>query len=327
MPQDSALGLPPQAVWAVVLGIGLILGSFLNVVIYRLPLMEGYWREIVPLVDLRVLNPHPVCVGDHTVAVPLPMHSRFNLAWPPSSCTTCGNEIAWFDNIPVVSWVLLGGRCRSCRQPISGRYPLVEAITGALFLGAYLVFGLNWLFVGSCILSAALVVCFWIDLDYMILPDSVTLPLIWTGLLFHAARSALAHSSGGGSLLWPSPAGAILGAATGYVIFRAIETASALWLGRAGMGRGDAKLAAMMGAWLGPALLGVGLFAGFALGSLTGIVVEAARRRWNPLAALSAIFRHETRPFPFGPSLALGGAVAMFGGEHLVAWYLGLLRG
>ncbi|MBU6430565.1 MAG: A24 family peptidase, partial [Cyanobacteria bacterium REEB65] len=159
------------------------------------------------------------------------------------------------------------------------------------------------------------------DVDYMVLPDSVTLPMIWVGLLFHVLVPA------GSAANVPDARGAVLGAVAGYLAFRFIEASSRWLLGRDGMGRGDAKLAAMMGAWVGPILLVVALFAGFVIGALVGLLVEAARRRWNPVAAWRAIARHETRPFPFGPALVLGGFASIFGGEQLMAWYLGLLRG
>ncbi|MBU6429999.1 MAG: A24 family peptidase, partial [Cyanobacteria bacterium REEB65] len=133
----------PQAIGAAVLALGCIVGSFLNVVIYRLPKMEGYWREVSPPVGLPILQSHPRCVGDHTVALPLPVQSTFNLAWPGSACPACGNPIAWYDNIPILSWVALGGRCRKCKAPISARYPAVEIATGLLLLCVYLKFGLT----------------------------------------------------------------------------------------------------------------------------------------------------------------------------------------
>lgn len=313
LPLVAALGLPPQAIWAVVFGLGCIVGSFLNVVIHRLPKMEGYWRDVMPEIPLPVRDRHPICVGDHTVAVPLNVQSRYDLAWPPSACGSCKAPIAWYDNVPVLSWILLGGRCRACKASFSIRYPLVELSTGLLFAAIEAHYGLTIRSLGLAALVGALVACFWIDVDYMILPDSITLPMIWIGLLLNAA---LGHAGP-----------AVAGAAAGYLVFRAIEEFSKRVFKRDGMGRGDAKLAAMLGAWLGPTLLAAGLFCGFVLGSMTGVVVEMARRKWNPGETVRAIAQHRTRPFPLGPSLVIGGIASLFGGDRLVTWYLGFLRG
>ncbi len=313
MPQVAALGLPPQAIWAAVFAFGCVLGSFLNVVIHRLPRMEGYWSLEFPRVSLPVINRHTLCVGDHSVVLPLPIRSTYNLALPPSACPACGKPIAWYDNIPVLSWILLGGRCRQCRHPISVRYPVVELAMGILVWGLYLHFGPSIRTLGLVVLVGALMVCFWIDVDFMIIPDSVTLPILWAGLIFNAVFFRAAP--------------AVVGAAGGYLLFRAIEGMSLLVLKREGMGRGDAKLAAMLGAWVGPAILAAGLFVGFVVGSLVGVGVEFARHRWNLRAALGAIARRETRPFPLGPSLVIGGLASIFGGDRMFAWYLGFLRG
>ena len=172
---------------------------------------------------------------------------------------------------------------------------------------------------GMMALSAAMVAVFWIDIDFMMIPDSITLPLIWTGLVFNSIVPP--------SLTGVGAVGAILGAAGGYLLFRLIESAARIFLKREGMGRGDAKLAAMMGAWMGPFALAVGLFLGFIIGSLAGVVVEIGRRRFDIKAAFRAVMQHETRPFPFGPSLVLGGFVSIFAGDRLLGWYVGMLRG
>jgi leader peptidase (prepilin peptidase)/N-methyltransferase len=311
----EALSLPPGFLWVVVVGFGAIFGSFLNVVIHRLPRMEGYWAELEPLMPLPVVNRHPIEVGDHTVAEPLPVVAAYTLAWPPSTCPKCETRIAWYDNVPVLSWFVLGGKCRSCKNPISFRYPLIEAATAGIFGGLYGQYGLTPVTAGMIALSAAMVAIFWIDVDFMIIPDSISLPMIWSGLLFHA--------------LLPTGLGAaraVGGAALGYLLFRAIEEFARRVLKREGMGRGDAKLAAMMGAWLGPQLLAAGLFIGFLVGSVSGLVVEIIRRRLNFKAAWKAVLNHDTRPFPFGPSLVVGGFASMFAGDRLLNWYFGLMR-
>lgn len=316
---DEALGLPPGFLLVVVLGFGAILGSFLNVVIYRLPRIEGYWAEPDPVVNLPVINDHPIEVGDHTVAVPLPVRREFSLAWPASHCPRCQKPIAWYDNIPVLSWLLLGGRCRRCKAPIPVRYPLVETAVALLFGGLYVRYGLSPLALGMMALTAAMVAVFWIDVDFMMIPDAITLPFIWAGLVFHTFVPP--------TLTGVGSSGAVLGAAAGYLLFRGIEAAARLFLKKEGMGRGDAKLAAMMGAWMGPVALAVALFMGFIAGSVAGIVVEIGRRHFDIRAAFRAVMTHETKPFPFGPSLVVGGLASMFAGDRLLSWYLGMVRG
>lgn len=310
----EAIGLPPQAIWVLVLGFGAIIGSFLNVVIHRLPRIEGFWQEIKPLIPLFVINRHPIEVSDDTVVLPLPIRRTYTLSYPASHCTGCDKPIAWYDNIPVIAWLLLSGKCRNCKAAISIRYPLVEAATAILFAGLYSQYGLSVPFFGLCGLAAAMIVIFWIDVDFMMIPDSITLPMIWTGLLVHGLVT------GAGTM-------AIEGAALGYLVFRGIELLALVLLKKEGMGRGDAKLAAMMGAWIGPKHLATALFLSFIIGSLAGIAVEVYRKQLNVAKALEAVWRHETQPFPFGPSLVLGGFSAMFAGDRLIAWYFGLMRG
>lgn len=313
------LGLPPGFIWVVVLGFGAILGSFLNVVIHRLPRIEGYWADVFPRVDLPVLNRHPIEVGDHTVAEVLPVKRDYTLAFPPSRCPKCEREIAWYDNVPVLSWLLLGGKCRGCKARISVRYPLVEGTFAAICAGLYAQYGISLYFAGMIAMAAALVAIFWIDVDFMMIPDSITQPFVWAGLLFHAVFPPQ----------WTGLSAdyAIVGAAGGYLFFRAVEGVARVLLRKEGMGRGDAKLAALLGAWLGPYLLAVGLFLGFLIGSVMGVVVELVRRGFDLRAALRAMVRHETRPFPFGPSLVLGGFASVFAGGSILQWYFGLMRG
>lgn len=314
----AALDLPPGFIWVVVVVFGAMVGSFLNVVIYRLPRIEGIWNATVPSVPLPVIGTHPIEVGDHTVAAPLPVNQPYSLAWPPSHCPRCQNTLAWHDNIPIASWLLLIGRCRFCNGRISLRYPLVEGTVAALFAGLYAKFGISPMTLAMMALVAAMIAILWIDLDTMIIPDSITMPMVWTGLLFcvlgELANSGMKASEG------------VLGAIGGYAVFRAIEAASRLWLKKEGMGRGDAKLAAMMGAWLGPKGLAVTLFVGFLVGSLAGILVELIRRQMSLKAAIRAVVNHDSTPFPFGPSLVVGGLAGIFIGPSLVDWYFGLVQ-
>jgi leader peptidase (prepilin peptidase)/N-methyltransferase len=236
--------------------LGLIVGSFLNVVIARLPQHRSLWM-------------------------------------PGSACPTCGAAIAWHDNIPVLSYALLRGRCRACAGRISARYPLVEATTAALFLGALARFGLGPDFAIAAALLAALVAVTVIDLDHQIIPDVITLPGIVAGFLANVAT---------GRLPWNE---SLLGIALGGGVFFAIILASG-----GGMGGGDMKLGAMLGAFLGWKLTLVALFCAVIVGGLLAVVVLASGR----------LGRKD--PIPFGPFLAVGGAAALFWGERWLTWYL-----
>jgi leader peptidase (prepilin peptidase)/N-methyltransferase len=236
--------------------LGLLVGSFLNVVIARLPAGRSVLRG-------------------------------------RSACPACGAGIAWHDNVPVLSFAVLRGRCRHCAVRISWRYPIVEVVTAALFLAAYLKFGVGVDLVAACLLLAALVALTVIDLDHQLLPDAITLPGILTGVIANAASAT-------GSIV-----DSLIGIAVGGGIFLVIILASG-----GGMGGGDMKLGAMLGAFLGWQVALVALFVGVIAGGLGAVLVLATGRKGRK------------DPIPFGPFLAVGGAVAMFWGRALVNWYL-----
>lgn len=237
---------------------GLVIGSFLNVVIARLPEQRSLWM-------------------------------------PGSTCPGCGNAIAWHDNIPLVSFAVLRGRCRACATPIPWRYPIVEAATAALFVLAWLVFGGDVRqFVVAVVFLAALVAITVIDLRHQIIPDAITLPGIVAGLVASLVT---------GRISWVESVG---GALLGSGLFVAI-----IVLSRGGMGGGDLKLAAMLGTFLGWQALLVALFVAVMLGGISAVALVASRR----LGRKDVI--------PFGPFLALGGAVALFWADAILAWYLG----
>jgi len=237
---------------------GLVIGSFLNVVIARVPERRSLWM-------------------------------------PGSTCPGCGNAIAWHDNIPLVSFLVLQGRCRACAAPIPWRYPLVEATTAALFVAAWLVFGGDLRqFVMAVVFLAMLVAITVIDLRHQIIPDVITLPGIGVGLVASVAADRVS---------WLQ---SVVGILVGGGLFVLV-----IVLSRGGMGGGDLKLGAMLGAFLGWQALLVGLFVAVMLGGLSAVALLASRR----LARKDAI--------PFGPFLALGGAVALFWGDAILAWYLG----
>lgn len=263
---------------------GLLLGSFLNVVIHRLPrMLEREWREQCAWLEGKAID----------AATP------YNLVVPRSACPACGHGIAWYENIPVLSWLYLRGRCASCSAPISIRYPLVEVLTGVLFAFAAWRWGLGGQAIAACLLLACLIALTFIDLDTHLLPDNVTLPLAWAGLLVNVD-----------GMFTPLDQ-AVVGGVVGYLVLWSIYHLFKFLTGKEGMGFGDFKLLAALGAWLGwKMLLPIVLVASFA-GAVVGI-------------SLVLIAGHDrAKPIPFGPWLALGGLVALFWGDVLIRYWLG----
>jgi leader peptidase (prepilin peptidase)/N-methyltransferase len=246
--------------------VGLVIGSFLNVVIARLP--EG--RSLVR---------------------------------PGSACPGCGAAIAWHDNVPLLSFVALRGRCRACAMPIPWRYPLVEAATGALFGAAAIAFGPTLDAVVAAALLAALLAITLIDLQHYIIPDAISLPGILAGFLANLATRRVSWQE---SLL-----GIVVGAGTLLVIV----VVGSWWEGQEAMGMGDPKLAAMLGAFLGWKVLLFSLFAA----AITGGILAAV--------LMGSGLRKRKDPIPFGPFLAAGGAAGLFWGERMVRWYLNAFGG
>ncbi|MFA7607390.1 MAG: A24 family peptidase [Rhodocyclaceae bacterium] len=264
--------------------LGLFIGSFLNVVIHRLPrMMELEWQA--QAAELR---------GE-----PQPEQDRFNLATPRSRCPHCGHLITALENIPVVSYLLLRGKCRHCSAPISRRYPAVELVTAALTGFAAWHFGYGIAALGAMLLLWTLVALTFIDLDTQLLPDSLTLPLVWLGLGFNLWDTYTPLSS------------AVIGAMAGYLSLWSVYWLFKLTTGKEGMGYGDFKLLAAIGAWLGWQMLPLVIL----LSSLVGAVVGVA---------LIVLARHGRNvPIPFGPYLAAAGIIALFWGQDITALYLG----
>jgi leader peptidase (prepilin peptidase)/N-methyltransferase len=264
--------------------LGLLVGSFLNVVIHRLPhMMQREWREQCAWMD-----------GNTVAAIP-----PYNLVLPRSACPSCQHEIAWYENIPVLSWLALKGRCSGCGVPISKRYPLVEILTSVLFGYAAWRWGVGMQTLAAWVLLASLVALAFIDLDTQLLPDSITLPLAWAGLLVNL-----------NGVFCPLDQ-ALIGAVVGYFVLWSIYHLFKLLTGKEGMGFGDFKLLAALGAWLGwKMLLPIVLAASFS-GALVGIgfIVLAGHDR--------------AKPIPFGPWLALGGLIALFWGDDMLHLWLG----
>ena len=263
--------------------VGLCAGSFLNVVIHRLPMMldRGWKQQCAEL-------------GGET----LPDAPAYNLVVPRSACPACGHRIGALENIPVVSWLALRGKCKACGGAISARYPVVEILGGLFAAWSVYRFGLTPKGVGAAILLWSLLALTMIDIDTQLLPDDITLPLVWTGLLFN---------------LWGvfvPLASAVVGAIAGYLSLWGVYWLFKLIRGKEGMGYGDFKLLAALGAWLGWQMLPLIVL----LSSLVGAAVGLA------LVALKG--RDHNVPLAFGPYLAAAGAIALFWGAPIMRLYL-----
>ena len=266
---------------------GLILGSFLNVVVHRLPrMMEQQWaREYAEAAGTPAAS---------DTAAPL------SLMQPRSRCPHCGHQIRWFENIPVLSYAALRGRCSACKAPISPRYPIVELATGALFLFCFARWGINPTGLAWCGFAAAVLTLALIDWDTTLLPDSITLPLVWAGLIAAALQWTAT----------PLPA-ALWGAVAGYMSLWTVYWAFKLLTGKEGMGFGDFKLFAALGAWFGwQALVPIILMA-----SIIGAVVGIAMKFNSSL--------REGGYVPFGPFLAGAGLTAMAFGPEAILHFIG----
>lgn len=282
----------PAAFVGACLILGLMVGSFLNVVIHRLPkMMELGWRQ--QCAELRGEASHPD--GD---AAP---HTPYNLVVPRSACPHCNHAISAWENIPIVSYLLLRGKCKGCGAAISPRYPIIEAISGMLCAYAAWHFGFGWTAAGALLLVWALLTLTAIDIDTQLLPDDITLPLLWAGLLFNLFGVFTNLSS------------AVLGAAIGYLALWSVYWGFKLATGKEGMGYGDFKLLAALGAWLGWQMLPLIILLSSLVGAVVGITLIVALKHGRNI------------PIPFGPYLAGGGLIALFWGQTLTQGYLHLL--
>jgi leader peptidase (prepilin peptidase) / N-methyltransferase len=243
---------------------GAVIGSFLNVCIYRLPRGES-------------------------------------LVWPGSRCTSCGRALSWFDNLPILSWVVLGGRCRTCRAPVSAMYPIVEAVTALAFLGGYLLYGVTLLGVVRVLFACALIVLFVTDLQHKILPNSITLPGIVIGFICSF-------------FLPPGWFDSLIGILVGGGVLFAIAEGYYRIRGEEGLGMGDVKLLAMIGAFLGWKLVLLTLMLASLSGSIMGVALIVSRRGDMKYA------------LPFGTFLAIGAVVSAAWGTPIVDWYFGFYQ-
>jgi leader peptidase (prepilin peptidase)/N-methyltransferase len=281
----EVLQAAPAAFVFACLILGLMVGSFLNVVIHRLPkMMERDWQQQCAELRGETLPPSPI----------------YNLVAPRSACPHCHHAISAWENIPVFSYLFLRGKCKGCGAPISPRYPLVESLTGLLCAYAAWHFGFGAATAGALLLIWALVALTAIDFDTQLLPDDITLPLLWAGLLFNLFGTFTSLSS------------AVLGAVLGYLALWSVYWLFKLVTGKEGMGYGDFKLLAALGAWLGWQMLPLIILSSSLVGAVVGITLIVVLKQGRNI------------PIPFGPYLAGGGLIALFWGSTLTQSYLQL---
>ncbi len=269
--------------------LGLVIGSFLNVLILRLPRQMQREFEIA-------------CKEAAGEPAEAPVSRWFGLDFlihPGSHCPSCGHAIRAWENIPVLSWLLLRARCSACGAPIGVRYPLVELATGLLTLALVYRFGVSWHTLALCLLVWGLIALAVIDFDEQLLPDQLTLPLLWLGLLTHLDNPDALHD-------------AVIGAVAGYLSLWLVFQLFRLLTGREGMGYGDFKLFALFGAWLGWQMLPLVILLASLSGALIGVALILLRGRDRQI------------PIPFGPYLVMGGLIALFWGAQLNQAYLQL---
>lgn len=264
--------------------LGLAIGSFLNVVIYRLPIiLEQGWKAECAELNGEKANP---------------AEANLTLSSPASTCPHCGHKIRFWENIPVLSYILLRGRCSSCQSSISIRYPVIELTTGVLSVIVAWYFGLSMMTVGALLLTWTLITLSMIDFDHQLLPDNVTLPVLWLGLIFNLAG------------VYTNLASAVIGAIAGYLSLWSVFWLFKILTGKEGMGYGDFKLLALFGAWLGWQYLPQIILLSSIVGAIIGIGMIIIRGRDKNI------------PIPFGPYLAISGWISLLFGERINQAYL-----
>lgn len=274
--------LDPVAAIAVAAVFALCVGSFLNVVIYRLPLMmEREWQSQI---------------SDTVASEPI------SLSAPASTCPNCGHKIRWFENIPVFSYLVLRGKCAGCKTPISIRYPAIELLSAITVAFAVYFYGFNEISLSVAVFTWILISLIFIDIDHQLLPDRLTLPLLWAGLLVNSFG------------LFTSLENAVYGAMAGYLSLWSVYWAFKLLTGKEGMGYGDFKLLAALGAWVGVGQIPLIILLSSLVGAIFGI-------------CMVLLSKHaKENPIPFGPYLAIAGWIALYWGNTITGTYLQLLR-
>lgn len=279
-----------------------VIGSFINVVIHRFPVMlkrewqqecnqylNEYHQELIAPISKQLNNP----IDDYP--------EKYNLVVPASACPKCKTNIKPWHNLPIIGWLMLKGKCAACGTSISPRYPIIELLTGlAVALLAY-YFGPGWEFIFATVLTFVLIALTGIDLDEMLLPDQLTLPLLWLGLLINLNST------------FASPTDAMIGAAAGYMSLWSVFWAFKLLTGKEGMGYGDFKLLAVFGAWFGWQMLPLIILLSSLVGAIVGIALIVTKKI------------NKTNPIPFGPYIAAAGWIAMIWGSNITNWYLSTL--
>lgn len=279
------------------------IGSFLNVVIHRLPVMMK--REWQSECNYYLNEYHPDIVkqvGNERLNKPIDEYpAKYNLVVPGSACPKCKSNIKPWHNVPVIGWLSLKGKCANCKTPISARYPTIELLTGIFIATLAWHFGPTWQFVYASILTFVLVALTGIDLDEMLLPDQLTLPILWLGLIINLNG------------IYTSPQDAIIGAAAGYLSLWSVFWLFKLVTGKEGMGYGDFKLLAVFGAWLGWQMLPLIILLSSLVGAVVGILMIITKKL------------NKGNPIPFGPYIAAAGWIALVWGQDILNWYLSTL--
>jgi len=283
MPLSDALRTEPTLFVTFSVIFGLMVGSFLNVVIHRLPkMMEREWNN--NCLELQGKE--------------VPAQTKYTIVTPRSACPQCGHQITALENIPIISYLILGGKCKGCKTKISMRYPLVEALTGALIGAVAFKYGYTSTTLFAWVFTLALIALTFIDFDTQYLPDDITLPLLWLGLLFNLNGGFTDLNS------------AVIGAILGYLILWSVYWLFKIVTSKEGMGFGDFKLLAAIGAWFGWQILPAVILLSSVVGAVIGIALIIFRGKGRNTA------------IPFGPFLALGGIAALFFGQQLASFYL-----
>jgi leader peptidase (prepilin peptidase)/N-methyltransferase len=284
----DAFELMPIFFYICIVLLSVTVGSFLNVVIYRLPkMLERQWYE-----ECRAF------LSDEVIGIPEKSLPIMTLSKPDSNCPKCGHIIRFYENIPILSWLVLAGKCSQCHHAISKRYPLVELSTGVLGVAIASIYGVSTVTLFMLILTWALIALTLIDIDHMLLPDQIVLPLLWLGLIFNLNAGFVPLNE------------AVIGAVVGYMSLYSVCWLFKLFTGKEGMGHGDFKLFALFGAWIGWQLLPLLIVMASVVGAVVGISLM--------------IFKGHQRnqAIPFGPYLAVAGWVTILWGEGIWAWYL-----
>lgn len=286
--------LSPLSFYFTVTLFSLTIGSFLNVVIFRLPKMmeQGWYQECRDFLADEL---------DANKRIPAEEQQTLTLSKPNSTCPHCQHQIRFYENIPVVSWVFLRGKCSQCKEKISIRYPAIELVTALLSCVVASIYGVNTITLFVLLLTWALICLTMIDFDHMLLPDQIVLPMLWLGLLININSTIVPLEQ------------AVIGAVAGYMSLYSVCWLFKQLTGKDGMGHGDFKLVALFGAWMGWQLLPLLILMASFVGAIIGIALM--------------VFKNHQReqPIPFGPYLAISGWITLLWGEGVWTWYLNIL--